>query len=170
MDKTFIQDITQSLSYWRYWVSVSIVDIKNKYSRTLFGPLWVTGTVAVTIFAMGPLFGIIFNRPLDSYLLHLSTGMVFWIYISSCISESCGAFIENVTIIKNTNKPLYIYIFRIISRNTIILLHNLIIPILIAAYFGYLTINIFFFITSHSCFNCFSFLNFTSNCYDMCKI
>ena len=53
MDKTFIQDITQSLSYWRYWVSVSIVDIKNKY-RTLFGPLWVTGTVAVTIFAMGP--------------------------------------------------------------------------------------------------------------------
>tara|TARA_B100001093_G_C26775809_1_gene992310 strand:+ start:211 stop:987 length:777 start_codon:yes stop_codon:yes gene_type:complete len=144
MNRTFTQDIKQSLSSWRYWISVSIVDIKNKYSRTLLGPLWVTGTVAVTIFAMGPLFGIIFQRPIDSYLLHLSTGMVFWIYISSCISESCGAFIENITIIKNTSKPIYIYIFRIISRNTIVLLHNLIIPILIAAYFGYLSMHIFF--------------------------
>jgi len=146
MNRTFTQDITQSLSFWRYWVGISIVDIKNKYSRTVLGPIWVTGTVAITIFAMGPLFGIIFQRPIDSYLLHLSTGMVFWIYISSCISESCGAFIENITIIKNTNKPLYIYIFRIISRNTIVLLHNLIIPILIAVYFGYLSMNIFFLI------------------------
>jgi len=144
MNRSFTQDIIDSFKLWRYWFNVSSIDIKNKYSRTLFGPIWVTGTVAITIFAMGPLFGIIFNRPLDSYLLHLSTGMVFWIYISSCIGESCGAFIENITIIKNTDKPLYIYVFRIISRNTLVLFHNLIIPILIAAYFGYLSMNIFF--------------------------
>ena len=69
--------------------------------------------------------------------------MTFWIYISSTISESCGAFIENIDIIKNTNKPKYIYIFRIVSRNTIVMLHNLIIPLLIAFYFGYLSIYIF---------------------------
>ena len=56
---------------------------------------------------------------------------------------SCGAFIENIDIIKNTDKPKYIYIFRIVSRNTIVMLHNLIIPLLIAFYFGYLSIYIF---------------------------
>ena len=35
----------------------------------MLGPFWITGTVAVTIFAMGPLFGVLFNRPMDTYLI-----------------------------------------------------------------------------------------------------
>lgn len=144
--KSFYKDISSSISHWRYWYKVSLIDIKNKYSRTMLGPFWITGTVAVTIFAMGPLFGVLFNRPMDTYLLHLATGMVFWLYISTTISESCHAFIENASLIKNTNKPIYIYVFRIVSRNTIIMLHNLIIPILVALYYGYLSYNIIFII------------------------
>jgi len=136
------KDILISLSYWRYWLKLGFLDIKNKYRRTFLGPIWVTGTVAVIIFAVGPLYGVIFDRPIDTYLLHLATGMTFWLFLSSTISELSTSFIENANIIKNSNKPVYIFLFRIISRNTIILLHNIILPILIAAYYGYLSINI----------------------------
>ena len=66
------KDILISLSYWRYWLKLGFLDIKNKYRRTFLGPIWVTGTVAVIIFAVGPLYGVIFNRPIDTYLLHLA--------------------------------------------------------------------------------------------------
>ncbi len=141
---TMSSDIKESLIQWKFWLNMSVLDIKNKYIRTVLGPFWVTGTVAVTIIAIGPVFGVIFDRPLDSYLLHLATGMTFWIYISSSIGESCGVFLENATIIKNTDKPKYIYIFRIISRNTIILFHNITIPVLIGAYFGFFSYNLIF--------------------------
>lgn len=140
---SFFSDIYRSILLWRYWYRISLIDIKNKYSRTKLGPFWITGTVAVTIFAMGPLFGVLFNRPMDTYLLHLATGMVFWLYISTTIGESCHAFIENAALIKNTNKPKYMYVFRIVSRNTIIMLHNISIPIIVALYYGNLSINIF---------------------------
>ncbi len=137
-------DIKNSIEYWRYWFRLSFLDIKNRYRRTFLGPLWVTGTVAVIIFAVGPLYGVIFNRPIDTYLLHLATGMTFWLFLSSTISELSTCFIDNTSIIKNSNKPFYIFLFRIISRNTIILFHNLIIPILIALYYGFLSLNILF--------------------------
>jgi ABC-type polysaccharide/polyol phosphate export permease len=140
------KDVLESLSYWRYWLKLGFLDIKNKYRRTFLGPLWVTGTVAVIIFAVGPLYGVIFNRPIDTYLLHLATGMTFWLFISSTISELCTAFIDNSNIIKNSSKPVHIFLFRIVSRNTLILLHNIIIPILIALYYGFLSTNIFFLI------------------------
>ncbi len=139
-------DIIGSIAHWRYWLKLGFLDIKNKYRRTFLGPLWVTGTVAVIIFAVGPLYGVIFNRPIDTYLLHLATGMTFWLFLSSTISELCTCFIDNTNIIKNSSKPLYIFLFRIISRNTIILLHNIIIPVLIAAYYGFLSLNILFLI------------------------
>lgn len=138
------KDILESLRYWRYWLKLGYLDIKNKYRRTFLGPLWVTGTVAVIIFAVGPLYGVIFNRPIDTYLLHLATGMTFWLFLSATISEVSTSFIDNANVIKNSNKPLHIFIFRIIARNTIILLHNLIIPVLIALYYGFLSINILF--------------------------
>ncbi len=145
-NKKLNEDIICSLNYWRYWFKLGFLDIKNKYRRTFLGPLWVTGTVAVIIFAVGPLYGVIFNRPIDTYLLHLATGMTFWLFLSSTISELSTCFIDNANIIKNTNKPKYIFLFRIVSRNTIILLHNIIIPILIALYYGFLTLNILFLI------------------------
>lgn len=140
------KDVLESLGYWRYWLKLGFLDIKNKYRRTFLGPLWVTGTVAVIIFAVGPLYGVIFNRPIDTYLLHLATGMTFWLFISSTISELCTAFIDNSNILKNSNKPVHIFLFRIVSRNTLILLHNIIIPILIALYYGFLSTNILFLI------------------------
>ena len=139
-------DIISSMNYWRYWLKLGYLDIKNKYRRTFFGPLWVTGTVAIIIFAVGPLYGTIFNRPMDTYLLHLATGMTFWFFLSSTISETTTAFIDNGSIIKNTNKPINIHLLRIISRNTIILMHNLIIPILIAIYYDFFSINILYLI------------------------
>ena len=144
--KSYYKDIIYSMSYWRYWLKLGYLDIKNKYRRTFFGPLWVTGTVAVIIFAVGPLYGTIFNRPMDTYLLHLATGMTFWFFISSTIIESSTAFIDNGIILKNSDKPLYIHLLRIISRNTIILLHNIFIPLAIALYYNFLSLNILYII------------------------
>ena len=137
-------DVINSISYWRYWLELGFLDIKNKYKRTLLGPIWSTGTVAIIIFAVGPIYGVIFNRPTDTYLLHLATGMTFWLFLSCTISELCTCFIENTSIIKNSNRPLFIFLFRIIARNTIILMHNLLIPILIALYYDFLSLYILF--------------------------
>jgi len=143
MKSNCFTELYSSILNWRIWLYYSIQDIKNKYSRSVLGPFWITLSMAVTIFAMGPLYGIMFSQGDNYFILYLSTGLVFWAFISGVISESSTAFIANETFIKQTVLPKYIYVFRIISRNLIILFHNILIPLIVSLYFGKLTTTVF---------------------------
>lgn len=103
--------------------------MKNKYSRSYLGPLWVTISMSVTVLAMGPLYSSLFGNQVHGYALYLSTGLIFWAFISTSISESCDVFINSSSFIKQTDFPLFIYILRLLARNVILLMHNLVIPI-----------------------------------------
>ncbi len=146
MSNDFIMQLKNALTHWPAWYFYAAQDIKNKYSRSVFGPLWITISIAVTIFAMGPLYSVLFKVSGDNYYIHLATGLVFWSFIAGTLAESCVAFIANESFIKQTKLPLFIYIARVIMRNSIILLHNLLVVALIVLYQGSLSIKMFYFI------------------------
>jgi ABC-type polysaccharide/polyol phosphate export permease len=141
-----ILEVFDSLKLWRVWLSYSIQDIKNKYSRSVIGPFWITLSMAVTVFAMGPLYGILFSQTQTEYVLYLATGIIFWSFISSVISDATMVFISNESFIKQTKFPKIIYFLRMISRNILMLAHNILIPILIAIFYGRFTFEILYLI------------------------
>lgn len=119
-------------------------DVKNKYTRSFIGPFWVTISMGVMIFAMGPLYGAIFNQGTKGYALYLATGIVFWSYISTCITEASEVYANNRSFIGQSNFPILVYIHRLLFRNLILLAHNIAIPILLAIVMRVMDSSIFY--------------------------
>lgn len=139
-------ELRRALLSWRIWVYYSLQDIQNRYSRSVIGPFWITLSMAVTIFAMGPLYAALFGQSSSSFTVHLATGIVFWAFVSGTLSEACTAFISNESIIKQTRLSKFVFIFRIASRNILVLMHNILIPVVLSWYFGLLSWNIIYLI------------------------
>lgn len=111
-------------------------DVRQRYQRSIIGPFWLTISMAVMIGTIGIVFGQIFNSKIDEFLPFLAIGMIAWGFISTTINEGCTGFIAAESMIKQLPLPLFFHILRVIWRNFIITLHNLIIVPIILIIFG----------------------------------
>jgi len=102
-------------------------DVKQAYRRSTIGPFWITASMAVQIGSMGVVFGIIFHTPLFEYLPFLASSIILWSLISVTVVEGCMAFISAEGMIKQLDMPLFIYSVRVVIRNSITLIHNIVI-------------------------------------------
>lgn len=128
-----ITDLYQGLMSWRIWWSLGWQDIRLRYRRSQLGPFWITLSTAIMIYSMGFLYGKLFKIDLAAYYPYLATGLITWTFISTIIIEANEVFVENAGFIRQTCLPFSIYILRLLTRNFIILLHNIlpVLPILI---------------------------------------
>lgn len=122
-----MNDLKSALVKYQLWISLGWNDVLGRYRRSVLGPFWLTISMAVTISAMGPLYGSMFGSGTGNFIMHLALGMIFWAFMSSLINDSCSIFNDSSTIIKQSDLPFYVYIFRVFYRQLTILLHNCII-------------------------------------------
>lgn len=101
-------------------------DIKQRYRRSKLGPFWLTISMGVMIAMIGLIFGQALSAPLQKYLPFVATGIIFWTFVSTSINESCSAFINSAGMIRQLALPMSLYTVRIIWRNIVILIHNII--------------------------------------------
>ena len=81
---------------------------------------------------------------MKDYLPHLAAGIIFWAFITGVITDGCLGFITAEAMIKQLPIPLFVHIVRIVWRNVLILLHNLIIlPVVMLVLGVPITLNIF---------------------------
>ena len=105
-------------------------DIKQRYRRSKIGPFWLTISMGVMVFTIGIVFGQVFNSPMKEYLPFLTSGIIFWGFISGVINDGCLSFVSAEALIKQLPIPMFVHVLRIVWRNILILLHNLtILPI-----------------------------------------
>jgi lipopolysaccharide transport system permease protein len=102
-------------------------DVRQAYRRSVVGPFWITGGMAIQIATMGVVFSLIFKSDIQNYLPFLATSVISWGFMSSVLSEGCLSFINGEAIIKQLNIPLYIHVLRVVWKNIITLGHNLVI-------------------------------------------
>jgi lipopolysaccharide transport system permease protein len=107
-------------------------DIRQSYRRSVFGQLWITIGMAVTIAAIGIVFGTIFGTPMQVFLPYLASGLIMWGLIAGILNDGNMAFISSEGMIKQLPLPKIVYIVRIVWRNLIVSAHNIVIfPIVI---------------------------------------
>ena len=136
MSKVF-QDISTTAFSWRIWMSMGWQDVKLRYKRTKLGPFWITITTFVFIAAISFIFGNLLNSNRASYLPHLASGYVAWTFISAILSESCESFNSSQRYILQMNLPYTLYVMRMVFKNSITLLHNILPVIVISVWKGY---------------------------------
>jgi len=117
-------DILDGLARWPVWASLGWHDIRIRYVRTLLGPLWITVSMAVFVFAMGLVFSKIFNSDYHTYLPFLTSGLLVWGLISGILMEAGTTFSNAHFIILSVSAPYSMHVYRAVLRQLIIFGHN----------------------------------------------
>jgi ABC-2 type transport system permease protein len=113
------------------WATLAWTDIAVKYRRTTLGPAWITLGLAVSVTSVGVLYGVLFGKDLSDYLPYFAIGIIAWTFFSSCVTEGCGVFVANGAMIKSIPVSMAVYVYRMMSRQLILLMHNLTLVIIL---------------------------------------
>lgn len=128
----FFFDFVDATRKWRVWSSLAKFDILKRYKRSFLGPWWITLAMLFLILAIGILYSQLFKLDFAKYLLYLSINFAIWAFMRDSILESCQVLIDAKALLFNEKWNFLIFSFRVVYKNFIIFLHNIIIFILLA--------------------------------------
>ena len=134
--KLALADIVQGARARYLWGLLGWQDIRRRYRRSILGPFWLTISMGILVAALGALYGTLLNVEIAVYVPFLALGFVIWTLISAVITEGCTAFISAESIVKQTNLPLSVHVYRMVWRNFLILCHNAAIFVVVAVVFA----------------------------------
>ena len=128
-------DLLDGLSRSWLWTTLAHQDLKLRYRGSILGPFWQTITTIVMISSIGVIYAELFHTRLENYLPGLTVGLVFWQFISGMIIEGCGTFSSVQGIIQQVKLPFSLHAYRLVYRNLLVLLHNIVIvPIVLVIF------------------------------------
>jgi ABC-type polysaccharide/polyol phosphate export permease len=124
-------DIVDGLFAFQIWTRLGWQEVKRRYRRTVFGPLWATLSLGIFIGAISFVWAPLFKADLKTYLPYVTAGMVSWSFVAAIISEGCGTFTAAEGLIKQLNFPYSTFAFMTVWRNMLVLFHHLAIMLVV---------------------------------------
>jgi ABC-type polysaccharide/polyol phosphate export permease len=126
-----ITDITRSLKDIQLAAFLAWEDIRQRYVRTMLGPLWIVLSTGVWFFVMGFVMANLFGQELSDYLPYVFSGLLIWVLISTSMMESSRVLVDSAALITSFSIPIFTHYIRFVLRNYIIFLHNVLILVLV---------------------------------------
>ncbi|GAA3890253.1 ABC transporter permease [Saccharothrix violaceirubra] len=136
--RTFARAFADVRDAWRnreLWGHLGWQDIKQRYRRSLIGPLWITISMGTTALALGLLYSQLFNQQLPTFLPYVTAGFVIWNFILGVVSEGTDVFIANEGLIKHLPAPMTVHVLRMVWRQVLFFVHNLAVYVVVVAIF-----------------------------------
>jgi ABC-2 type transport system permease protein len=136
--RTWRKAVDDLVGGWRQrqlWGHLGWQDIRQRYRRSVLGPIWITISMAVTAVALGVLYAGLFGNDLSVQLPYILVGFIVWAFISGCISEGSEVFIANEGLIKQLPAPLSVHVYRLTWRQILFFGHNLIVYVVMLVVF-----------------------------------
>lgn len=131
-----LHDLVRGLKQVELWWMMGWLDVRQRYSRSVMGPFWITMSLAAFVIGVGVTYSAIFRIPLGEYLPYLTFGMVFWMTLAALLTEGCTVFTANEGVIKQMSASISVQVYRMVWRQVIIFLHNFVIVIVVFILFG----------------------------------
>jgi ABC-type polysaccharide/polyol phosphate export permease len=129
-------DIAYALERWRVWFLMGNQDISLRYRRSLIGPFWISLAMAAFVLGIGLLWGQLMHQPVKEFLLYFACGLLPWNFIASMIGESCAVVIDSEGHLRSVPLPVPLFSARMVYRNLLIFLHNLLVVLLLLLLFN----------------------------------
>ncbi|MEV4311304.1 ABC transporter permease [Actinocrispum sp. NPDC049592] len=129
------EDIRTGVRSTELWGHLGWQDIKQRYRRSVIGPLWITLGMAVTAIGLGLLYSQLLGQQISTFLPYITVGFIVWNFIVGCVIEGTETFIRNEGLIKHLPAPLTVYALRTVWRQTLMMLHNLLVYVVLVAIF-----------------------------------
>ncbi|WP_167177227.1 galactan export ABC transporter permease subunit Wzm/RfbD [Saccharomonospora amisosensis] len=128
-------DLKEGFGQRELWGHLAWQDIKQRYRRSVLGPLWITLSMGITALGLGLLYSQLFDAAIGTFLPYITTGFIVWNFILGCLTEGTDTFISNEGLIKHLPAPLSVYVLRTVWRQSIMFAHNMIIYFIVIALF-----------------------------------
>lgn len=126
-----VTDLYKGLENAPLWLSLSYQETKQRYRRSILGPLWITLSTGVLVAAMGPIYGTLLGQDVASYLQYLAISLILWMFIAGSITEAGTIFIGADNLIKQIALPFSVHVFRALSKGAIMFAHNALIIVVV---------------------------------------
>jgi ABC-type polysaccharide/polyol phosphate export permease len=110
-------------------------ETRARYKKSYLGPLWITLGNFVAILGLSVVWSSLLKEDPRSFIPSLTIGLVIWQLLSASISEASTIFIRQAHLMRSLPLPNWFYVLRALTRQTINLLHNLIIVIIVIYFF-----------------------------------
>lgn len=120
-----VSDLVEGLKARRVWMLLARMDIKQRYRRSVLGPFWITITMIIWILAIGPLYSHLLGLGSEEFIPYLAMGIITWGLVSGLILDGAGAFVGAENLVRSVKLPYTVHILRVIQRQLLIFLHNL---------------------------------------------
>jgi ABC-type polysaccharide/polyol phosphate export permease len=129
-------DLVAGLRARRVWMLLARMDIKQRYRRSIIGPFWITITMIIWIAAMGPLYSHLLGIGADDFIPYLAMGIITWGLLSGVLLDGAAAFVAAENLVRSVKLPYTVHILRVLQRNLIIFVHNLLAFVPFMLYLG----------------------------------
>ncbi|NDL65648.1 ABC transporter permease [Acerihabitans arboris] len=126
-----INDLFNSLRHLPLICHLAYSDTKARYKRSMLGPLWLTLGAAIGVVGLGLVWSQLLNQEPGQLIPSLTVGLLLWQFISGCVTESTSVFVRQAQIIRNLQLPFCIHPIQLMARQSITLMHNLIVLVLV---------------------------------------
>ncbi|HEX8868414.1 MAG TPA: ABC transporter permease [Lentzea sp.] len=133
--KRAFADVREAWDHRELWGHLGWQDIKQRYRRSVIGPLWITISMATTALALGLLYSVLFKANVPTFLPYVTVGFIIWNFIVGCVTEGTDVFIVNEGIIKHLPAPITVHVMRMVWRQVLFLLHNIVVYVVVLAIF-----------------------------------
>ncbi len=125
-------DLIEGFERWHLWRALAWKDIRGRYRRTVIGPFWTALNTAIFVAALGAVYALVWHQSVSAYLPYLAAGYISWYLFLMIVNESGMALITEAETVKAIRVPYSVFIFRVITRNVIVFLHNLAVYVIAA--------------------------------------
>jgi ABC-type polysaccharide/polyol phosphate export permease len=122
-----VSDLRRGWDQRSLWGHLGWQDIRQRYRRSVLGPIWITISMAVTAVALGILYAALFGNDLSVQLPYILVGFIVWGFVAGCINEGAEVFIANEGLIKHLPAPLSVHVYRLVWRQSLFFAHNMIV-------------------------------------------
>ena len=106
MTSPYLKDLYAHRHTFRYLVRLQLI---LRYQRTVLGFAWTLLNPLVTMTIAAIVFSMILRIELRSYAVFLLSGTIPWLFFSTALLQSVGAFINNEGLIKKVYVPKLIF-------------------------------------------------------------
>lgn len=129
-------EVVKSVQRWEFWFTLAWADTLSRYRRTLLGPFWTTLNSTLFVVILAFVYSLLWRIELKTFLPYVAAGYFTWTFFSACVNESCGIFHAHAETLKTVPIPPATLLLRVVARNTINYLHNIVVFAGIALVFG----------------------------------
>lgn len=126
-----LADLRDALASPWLWTVPAWSDIRQRFSGSVLGSLWLTANIALIAAALTFIFGG-GGGAAYGYAAYVTIGLVLWYFMQSVLNEAASLYPAVADVVRSSAMPLSAHILRLVWRNLIVLAHTaVVVPVVL---------------------------------------